>query len=136
MSFGEKVIQVGMYCFSKHSTLTATETPSLLKLVRKVRLAIQVDSTLAERVRAGSNQSYTVQLLNDSNLRLKKLGEETAELVAALATGHQEGAVEEAADLVYHLLVALRADGSSLAALLNELSSRFKATSRAESSSD
>ncbi|MCH2459476.1 MAG: phosphoribosyl-ATP diphosphatase, partial [Gemmatimonadetes bacterium] len=80
-----------------------------------------LDNTLARRSSAGSNRSYTVQLLNDSNLRLKKLGEETAELVAALATGHQERAVEEAADLVYHLLVALRADGSGLAALLNEL---------------
>lgn len=96
----------------------------------------RLDNTLARRSSAGSNRSYTVQLLNDSNLRLKKLGEETAELVAALATGHQERAVEEAADLVYHLLVALRADGSGLAALLNELGSRFKAKSRAESSSD
>lgn len=58
--------------------------------------------------------SYTQRLLADRNLRLKKLGEETAELVTALADGDAERAAEEGADLVYHTLVALRAAGVSL----------------------
>jgi phosphoribosyl-ATP pyrophosphohydrolase/phosphoribosyl-AMP cyclohydrolase len=53
-------------------------------------------------------------LLDDRNLRLKKLGEEAAELVTACADGDRARAVEEAADLVYHALVALRAVGGSL----------------------
>ena len=56
--------------------------------------------------------SYTRRLLGDRNLRLKKLGEELAELVAACAAGERDRAVEEAADLVYHALVALRAEGA------------------------
>ncbi|HLV25950.1 MAG TPA: bifunctional phosphoribosyl-AMP cyclohydrolase/phosphoribosyl-ATP diphosphatase HisIE [Gemmatimonadales bacterium] len=52
--------------------------------------------------------SYTRRLLNDRNLRLKKLGEEAAELVLACADEDRERAAEEAADLLYHTLVALR----------------------------
>ncbi len=58
--------------------------------------------------------SYTQRLGRDRNLRLKKLGEETAELVAACADGDQRRIVEEAADLLYHLLVAARVAGVSL----------------------
>jgi phosphoribosyl-AMP cyclohydrolase / phosphoribosyl-ATP pyrophosphohydrolase len=53
--------------------------------------------------------SYTRRLLTDRNLRLKKLGEECAELVTACADGDRERAVNEAADLYYHMMVALRA---------------------------
>jgi phosphoribosyl-ATP pyrophosphohydrolase/phosphoribosyl-AMP cyclohydrolase len=65
-----------------------------------------------------------VKLLDDENLRLKKLGEESAELVSALAKRDAGRAVEEAADLVYHLLVALRAEGVDAAGLLKELEKR------------
>jgi phosphoribosyl-ATP pyrophosphohydrolase/phosphoribosyl-AMP cyclohydrolase len=52
--------------------------------------------------------SYTRQLLNDRNLRLKKLGEEMAELLVACADEDRARAAEEGADVVYHVLVALR----------------------------
>jgi phosphoribosyl-ATP pyrophosphohydrolase/phosphoribosyl-AMP cyclohydrolase len=58
--------------------------------------------------------SYTMRLLGDRNLRLKKLGEEAAELVAACADADRARAAEEAADLFYHTLVALHAVGGSL----------------------
>jgi phosphoribosyl-ATP pyrophosphohydrolase/phosphoribosyl-AMP cyclohydrolase len=68
--------------------------------------------------------SYTRRLLSDRNLRLKKLGEESAELVTACADGDRERAAEEAADLVYHSLVALRSVGGSLADLQQVLAAR------------
>ena len=58
--------------------------------------------------------SYTRRLLGDRNLRLKKLGEEMAELVAACADADADRAVEESADVIYHTLVALRALGRGL----------------------
>ena len=58
--------------------------------------------------------SYTAKLLEDRNLRLKKIGEEAGELIAALADGDPNRSAEEAADLVYHIAVALEATGSSL----------------------
>lgn len=69
-------------------------------------------ATIESRAAApAGGTSYTRRLLDDRNLRLKKLGEETAELVTALADGDVERATEEAADVVYHTLVALRAAG-------------------------
>jgi len=58
--------------------------------------------------------SHTRRLLVDRNLRLKKLGEEAAELVLACADEDRPRAIEEAADLFYHSLVALHAIGASL----------------------
>ena len=84
----------------------------------------KLNATLAARAEQRPEGSYTVKLLDDENLRLKKLGEEAAELVAALAKHDTERAVEEGADLVYHLLVALRAEGIDAAALLDALESR------------
>lgn len=84
----------------------------------------RLNATLAARADERPEGSYTVKLLDDENLRFKKLGEEAAELVAALATRDGGRAVEEAADLVYHLLVALRAEGIDADALLAALEER------------
>lgn len=70
--------------------------------------------TLEGRSRERPEGSYTTRLLEDENLRLKKLGEEGAELLAGLARGDRDRIPEEAADLVYHLLVALLASGVHL----------------------
>ncbi|UCC27177.1 MAG: bifunctional phosphoribosyl-AMP cyclohydrolase/phosphoribosyl-ATP diphosphatase HisIE [Gemmatimonadales bacterium] len=81
-------------------------------------------ATLAERAAERPEGSYTARLMDDSNLRLKKLGEETAELIQALAQGDGPRAVEEAADLFYHALVALLAEGVTAEDLLQELEGR------------
>lgn len=81
-----------------------------------------LDASIATRLlepdvpRAGGStrSSYTRRLATDRNLRLKKLGEECAELVTACADNDRERATEEAADLMYHTLVALRAVGVTL----------------------
>ena len=62
----------------------------------------------------GVRPSYTRRLAADRNLRLKKLGEECAELVTACADSDRERATEEAADLIYHTLVALRSVGATI----------------------
>jgi phosphoribosyl-AMP cyclohydrolase / phosphoribosyl-ATP pyrophosphohydrolase len=75
-----------------------------------------LDATVLARQQSatGERSSYTRRLLADRNLRLKKLGEEAAELVTACADADASRAAEEAADLIYHALVALRAVGASL----------------------
>jgi len=72
----------------------------------------------------GGSAGYTRRLLGDRNLRLKKLGEEAAELVLTLADGDGPRAVDEAADVVYHVLVALAANGRSLADVRQALARR------------
>jgi phosphoribosyl-ATP pyrophosphohydrolase/phosphoribosyl-AMP cyclohydrolase len=88
----------------------------------------QLDATISARFgandSAASSPSYTRKLANDRNLRLKKLGEECAELVTACADGDRDRAVDEAADVLYHALVALRAVGGSLDDVRRVLASR------------
>ena len=81
----------------------------------------ELDATVARRAAEPPESStespmpsYTRRLLGDRNLRLKKLGEEAAELAIACADGDAARAAEEGADLMYHMLVALRAAGVSL----------------------
>jgi len=80
-------------------------------------------ATLESRAEERPEGSYTVRLLEDENLRIKKLGEENAELIHSLLRGDGR-APEEAADALYHALVALLANGHSLDDLLKELESR------------
>ncbi len=82
-------------------------------------------AVLEDRARHRPQGSYTARLLADENLRWKKLGEETVELATALATGDRNRATEEAADLLYHLLVALLAAGITLEDLMEALRRRM-----------
>ena len=75
------------------------------------------------------SSSYTHKLLLDRNLRLKKIGEEAAELIAACADADAMRSAEEAADLIYHVAVALEAIGSSLDAVADVLLERSIAPS-------
>ena len=91
----------------------------------------ELDATIAARLTGApaspapvDQPSYTRRLAEDRNLRLKKLGEECAELVVACADNDRGRAVEEAADLVYHMLVALRPLGASLDDVRRTLAAR------------
>jgi len=97
----------------------------------------ELDATIAERAGSSpaSESSYTRRLLDDRNLRLKKLGEECAELVTACADGDRTRAVEEAADVVYHTLVALQSVGARLPDVERVLSARRRQT-RADTRKD
>jgi phosphoribosyl-ATP pyrophosphohydrolase/phosphoribosyl-AMP cyclohydrolase len=92
----------------------------------------QLDVTIAVRLREhdstnpneSGRESYTRRLGADRNLRLKKLGEDCAELVTACADGDRDRATEEAADLIYHTLVALRSVGASFDDVRRALAAR------------
>lgn len=83
-------------------------------------------STIDQRIRDLSEGSYTVRLMNDANLRLKKLGEEAVELAVACNSGDKNKAAEEAADLIYHIMVAVKAAGGTFDEVLRELDARRK----------
>ena len=75
---------------------------------------------------AGPSDSYTRKLLDDRNLRLKKIGEESAELLVAIADSDHDRIREEAADLLYHTLVAIRAQGVTLDDVRHVLAERAR----------
>jgi phosphoribosyl-ATP pyrophosphohydrolase/phosphoribosyl-AMP cyclohydrolase len=80
--------------------------------------------TIRKRRTQPENTGYTRVLLDDRNLRLKKIGEEAAEFVTACADGDAGRAAEEAADVVYHMAVALQALDTSIDAVALALFAR------------
>ena len=110
-----RVVPAGPAC---HNGTTSCFGDEAMGMLGRLDAAIQI------RASAGEGKSYTRKLLADSNLRLKKIGEEAAELVHAAATGDRTRAIEETADLLYHSLVTLRALGAGLHDVASALSAR------------
>jgi phosphoribosyl-ATP pyrophosphohydrolase/phosphoribosyl-AMP cyclohydrolase len=74
-----------------------------------------LERTIAERAAAGApGASYTARLLADPLLAGEKVREEAEEVTRAAREESEERVAEEAADVLYHLLVLLRSRGLGL----------------------
>lgn len=78
------------------------------------QLADVIDERATDLEAGNQPSGYTVKLLADRNLRLKKLTEEAGELAVAGADGDARALAAETADVLYHALVACRAAGVRL----------------------
>jgi phosphoribosyl-ATP pyrophosphohydrolase/phosphoribosyl-AMP cyclohydrolase len=74
-----------------------------------------LERTLAARAMARPPGSYTVELLDDQARIGEKVMEEAEEVARAAREESDERVAEEAADLLYHLLVLLHSRGRRLA---------------------
>jgi len=77
----------------------------------------QLDAVLVDRMKKRPKGSYTTSLLKEGPDRIaQKVGEEAVETVIASKNADRDALLGEAADLVYHLMLLLRARGTSLGA--------------------
>lgn len=84
-----------------------------------------LDERLALRAAASPEESYTASLLAAGTGKCaRKFGEEAIEAIVAATTGDRAGLTSEAADVLYHLLVLLRAEGVPLLEVMAQLASR------------
>ena len=74
-----------------------------------------LERTLAQRQTERPAGSYTVTLLDDPGLAGEKVQEEAEEVVRAVREETDDRIDNEAADLLYHLLVLIRGRGRTLA---------------------
>ena len=71
-------------------------------------------------------ESYTARLMHDgSDAILKKIGEETTEVILAAKNGNQKEQVHEISDLCFHLLVLMVQQKIPLKDIESELERRF-----------
>ena len=85
----------------------------------------ELERVIEQRKAAPPDQSYTARLYAAGRSRIaQKVGEEGVELAIAAVQDDRRRIVSEAADLVYHLLVLLRAHEITLADVARELSQR------------
>lgn len=87
---------------------------------------VALQDVLRARAADRPEGSYTARLLDDRDLRLEKLAEEATELALECARPDRDSArvAEEAADLLYHLLVACLGAGVELEDVLEVLDRR------------
>ncbi|MES1168687.1 MAG: bifunctional phosphoribosyl-AMP cyclohydrolase/phosphoribosyl-ATP diphosphatase HisIE [Oleiharenicola lentus] len=75
-----------------------------------------LDEVVATRIKSGDKSSYTVRLVKEGIARVaQKVGEEGVETALAAMKKDNKEFAGEAADLLYHLIVLLRAKKLSLA---------------------
>ena len=82
-------------------------------------------STIRSRARSKKKNSYTNLLLQKGKNKIaQKIGEESTELIIDYLNGSKKRTVEEASDLIYHLLVLLYSKNISIKDIKKELTKR------------
>ena len=77
-----------------------------------------------ERKKYPVKGSYTNKLLEDKSLAKEKVLEEVGELIEAVEENSNK--IHEAADVLYHLMVLLEANGIKIEDVMDELKKRQK----------
>jgi phosphoribosyl-ATP pyrophosphohydrolase len=96
----------------------------------------RLTALIGARRAAPADASYTRQLLDAGPVRVaKKFGEEAIEFALATAAGRPDEVTAEAADVLYHLLVALESRNIVLADVLTALERRMGQSGLAEKAS-
>ena len=138
-----KVTQVGVACHTGRRSCFFTELES-----GEVTSEVAVDTqkaygvidtlyhTIQERKQADPTISWTAKLFSKGdNTILKKVVEEAGEFCFAYKDSDEHEMVYEAADLTYHMLVALAAKNVSPDRIKQELARRFDMSGIAEKNS-
>ncbi len=82
-------------------------------------------SLIASRAAANAGTSYTKTLLDKGPAyAARKFGEEAVEAIVAAVEGDRAGLTNEAADVIYHLLVVLQTRNIAFQNVLDELERR------------
>jgi phosphoribosyl-ATP pyrophosphohydrolase len=81
-------------------------------------------NVIRERKSEGNKDSYTNKLLNNNKASIEKVKEEIAELIEAIEKNTNK--IHEAADVLYHLMVLLEANGIKIEDVMVELKKRQK----------
>jgi len=104
-------------CFGDAPRAAATRISFLAKL----------EDVIAQRATEKPEASYTARLLDKGVQRVaQKVGEEGVELALAGVGDTEQKVIEESADLLFHMLVLLRARGVTLAQVVRQLESRHQ----------
>jgi phosphoribosyl-ATP pyrophosphohydrolase len=92
-----------------------------------------LEHIVAERAKASPDESYTAKLIaRGIEVSAKKLGEEAVEAVIAAVMNNREHLIADSADVLYHLLVVLKAANIPLGDVMAELNRRTAQTGLAE----
>jgi phosphoribosyl-ATP pyrophosphohydrolase/phosphoribosyl-AMP cyclohydrolase len=90
-----------------------------------IRFIADLEAIVRSRLDEKHEDSYTARLAAAGTRRIaQKVGEEGVELALAATSGTQQETIDEAADLVYHVIVLLSELGLSLEDVSRRLETR------------
>ena len=115
-----RVEQTGMACH------TGTYSCFSKDPIRQQDIIAALWRVFDERKANPSDSSYTCKLFKNRNLLLKKIAEESSEVIIAAKDKSRKELVYEAGDLMYHLMVLLYDEGISMDEIHAELEGRRK----------
>jgi len=93
----------------------------------------ELERTIHDRQASTAEKSYTKSLFTGGIAKINaKISEEAGELVAALADESDDRVLSEASDLLFHLLVGLRARGLDFQQVVASLATRTKQSGHEE----
>lgn len=112
-------------CFFRRASLDGSAIVVKETEVPAPTLLLRLDRVLEARKAASAGKSYTKSLYEGGPEKIgAKLREEADELSRAVASETDERVTSEAADVLFHVMVALRARGISVESVLQELDRR------------
>jgi phosphoribosyl-AMP cyclohydrolase / phosphoribosyl-ATP pyrophosphohydrolase len=119
-----RVIAAGPACHRETQTCFGDGSPPESQ---GVAFLSQLDAIIQSRIAERPEGSYTARLFTEGTRRIaQKVGEEGVEAALAGSCGNEQELVSEAADLVFHLALLLRARGLSLSQVATELAARHR----------
>ncbi len=84
-------------------------------------------NTIEKRIRSKNKNSYSYKLSKMGSKKIaQKFGEESCELLVDYLSGSKKRTIEEAVDVIYHLLVLLKSKKITLKEIYSELEKRKK----------
>lgn len=94
-------------------------------MANDIGFLLRLEEIIQQRLDNPATTSYTSALVAAGTKRVaQKVGEEAVELALATVAGDQDEQLEEAADLVFHLLLLLRTQNLSLGDVAKRLAQR------------
>jgi phosphoribosyl-ATP pyrophosphohydrolase/phosphoribosyl-AMP cyclohydrolase len=90
-----------------------------------IHFIAELETIVRARIADGGDESYTARLVAAGIRRIaQKVGEEGVEVALAATSGDRQETIDEAADLIYHLVVLLATCDLSLEDVASRLESR------------
>ena len=113
----------GPACHLGTATCWGTDAPR--SMAQRLEFLARLEQIVAQRIADPPEGSYTAKLVNEGLARIaQKVGEEGVELALAAVTQSDEAIIGEAADLLYHTTLLLKAKGLSLTQVVEQLEFR------------
>ena len=97
------------------------------ELAPSLEFLAKLEQILSDRKTASPESSYTASLYAKGTKRIaQKVGEEAVETALAATVHNRQETIDEASDLVYHLLVLLQQENLDLSAIAQNLKRRHE----------